>query len=97
MVGLAVTIWIHNSYQMEIVVHPQMASHRNGHAIPMISVIVPARNEARNIRRCIQALLAQDYPRFELIVVDDRSNDENSAHTGRNGWDLPKFANPAGH
>jgi chlorobactene glucosyltransferase len=45
------------------------------HPAERISVIVPARNEARNIRRCILALLAQTYPNYELIVVDDHSND----------------------
>lgn len=74
-IGLAVAIWIHSSYQMEIVVHPQPAPAWPDQPGPLISVIVPARNEARNIRRCVEALLAQDYPRFELIVVDDRSND----------------------
>jgi len=38
---------------------------------PKVSVLVPARNEERNICRCIRSLLAQDYPDFEVIVVDD--------------------------
>ncbi len=42
---------------------------------PWISVIVPARNEARNIRRCVLALAAQTYPNLEILVVDDRSTD----------------------
>jgi len=42
---------------------------------PLISVCVPARNEERNIRRCVEALLAQTYPIFEIIVLDDRSMD----------------------
>jgi chlorobactene glucosyltransferase len=41
----------------------------------MISVCVPARNEERNIRQCVESLLAQDYPSFEVIVLDDRSTD----------------------
>lgn len=41
----------------------------------MISVIIPARNEARNIRRCVESLLVQTYPNFEIIVVNDRSSD----------------------
>jgi chlorobactene glucosyltransferase len=36
---------------------------------------VPARNEAANIRRCVEALLAQTYPNLEVIVLDDRSTD----------------------
>jgi glycosyltransferase involved in cell wall biosynthesis len=42
---------------------------------PKVSIIVPARNEERNIREAIQSLLALDYPDYELIVVNDRSND----------------------
>lgn len=42
---------------------------------PMVSIIVPARNEEKTIERCVRSLLAQDYPRFEVIVVDDCSED----------------------
>lgn len=42
---------------------------------PLVSVIVPARDEAVNIERCVRSLCASDYPRFEVIVVDDRSED----------------------
>ncbi len=40
-----------------------------------VSVIVPARNEERNIEACVRALLAQDHANLELRVVDDRSDD----------------------
>lgn len=42
---------------------------------PLVSVIVPARNEEANIADCLESLLAQSYPRREVIVVDDRSED----------------------
>lgn len=44
---------------------------------PKISVIIPARNEEANIRRCVESLAKQTYPadRFELITVDDQSED----------------------
>lgn len=41
-----------------------------------VSVLVPARNEARNICRCLESLLAQDYPLMEVLVLDDGSTDE---------------------
>ena len=44
-------------------------------ASPLVSVIVPARNEARSIRSCVESICASDYPEFEVIVVDDRSDD----------------------
>jgi chlorobactene glucosyltransferase len=46
---------------------------------PMVSILVPARNEERNIARCVQSLLAFDYPAFELIVLDDQSRDNTRA------------------
>lgn len=42
---------------------------------PMVSVIVPAYNEERVIERCLDALLEVDYPRKDIIVVDDGSTD----------------------
>lgn len=42
---------------------------------PFVSVICPARNEARHIDGFVRAALASTYPRFELIVVDDHSTD----------------------
>jgi chlorobactene glucosyltransferase len=44
-------------------------------ADPTVSIIVPARNEERNIRRCVTSLLEQDYEYYEIIVVDDGSTD----------------------
>ena len=46
---------------------------------PFVSVIVPARNEAHNIAACVRSLVASDYPGFEVIVVDDRSDDGTGA------------------
>jgi chlorobactene glucosyltransferase len=42
---------------------------------PLVSVIVPARNEARGIERCLRSILATTYPRVEVIAVDDQSTD----------------------
>ena len=47
------------------------------HAPPLVSVVIPVRNEARHIRGCLEALAAQDYPldRLEVLVVDGGSTD----------------------
>jgi chlorobactene glucosyltransferase len=42
---------------------------------PLVSVIVPARDEAENISGCLGALLQSKWPRYEIVVVDDRSQD----------------------
>ena len=43
---------------------------------PKISIILPARNEEKHIRHCIDSLLKQDYPDFEIILVNDESTDK---------------------
>ena len=42
---------------------------------PLVSIFVPAYNEAENIEAAIESLLLLDYPRYEVIVVDDGSTD----------------------
>lgn len=70
---LAIVIihWIHNQYHLDIVVKPALPPAN----APLVSVCIPARNEENNIRRCVEAVLEQDYPNLEVIVLDDRSTD----------------------
>ena len=42
---------------------------------PLVSIIVPARNEEETIEQSLRALLALDYENYEVIVVNDRSTD----------------------
>jgi chlorobactene glucosyltransferase len=69
--GVFIIHWLHNQYHLDIVVEPTPPPSNP----PLISVCVPARNEERNIRKCVEAILKQDYPNFEVIVLDDRSTD----------------------
>ena len=50
---------------------------------PLVSVLVPARDEEASIAACVDALLAQDYPSLEIIVLDDDSTDSTAALAGR--------------
>ncbi len=51
-----------------------------GNAEVTVSVIVPARNEALVISRCLSSLAAQHYPenKFEILVIDDHSSDDTA-------------------
>jgi len=50
---------------------------------PLVSVIIPARNESMVIETVVGSVLATRYPRLELIVVDDRSTDDTAARVAR--------------
>src|SRR4030042_280447 len=45
---------------------------------PLISVLVPARDEEANIRRCLESLQKQDYTNYEILVLDDNSEDSTA-------------------
>ena len=54
---------------------PRLSDYAPQAAGPLVSVIIPARNEAVNIEECVRSAAATDYQAVEVIVVDDRSSD----------------------
>lgn len=47
--------------------------------LPRVSIITAARNEEREIRQALQSILHMDYPNYEVIAVNDRSEDRTGA------------------
>ncbi|HUI88314.1 MAG TPA: glycosyltransferase family 2 protein [Anaerolineales bacterium] len=72
--GLIVVYWLHDQNHLDLLVEPVDPPSN----APMISVCIPARNEERHIQACVEAVLKQTYPNFEVIVLDDRSTDSTS-------------------
>jgi cellulose synthase/poly-beta-1,6-N-acetylglucosamine synthase-like glycosyltransferase len=58
----------------------QIEAVRPGQASTQFTIIIPARNEAANIKACVDSILAQHYPTaaFEIIVIDDFSEDDTA-------------------
>lgn len=52
-------------------------------AWPRLSLIVPARNEAEHLAGAVQARLVEGYPQLEVVIVDDRSDDDTGAIADR--------------
>ena len=46
---------------------------------PMVSILVPARNEADHIEECVRSLIEQSYEQLEVLVLDDQSSDETAS------------------
>jgi chlorobactene glucosyltransferase len=57
---------------------PRLADYAPQSTGPLISVIIPARDEAVNIEQCVRSILATGYGPLEVIVVDDRSTDDTA-------------------
>lgn len=69
--ALVIIFWLHTRYHLDIIVEPTPPPA----IAPLISICIPARDEERNISKCVESALAQDYPNFEVIVLNDRSTD----------------------
>ena len=65
---------------------------------PKVSIILPARNEEDFIRGCLDSLIKQDYPNYEIIVIDDSSDDSTgkiiSEYAKKNSKIIPVTAKP---
>lgn len=57
---------------------------------PLVSVIIPARDEARNIERCLRSVLSSTWPNLEVMVVDDHSSDGTGDIARRVGENDPR-------
>ena len=57
---------------------------------PLVSIVVAVRNEERHLQAAITSLLHLNYPHYELIVVDDRSEDATPAILERLAGDFPQ-------
>ncbi len=79
-------LWFGYLHHLEAVPHPK----ENGIEYPPVSLIVPAYNEGVVIQSALESLIELDYPRFEIIVVDDGSTDDTLDNAAR-------FAGEYGH
>src|SRR5258708_29318591 len=46
---------------------------------PLVSIVIPCYKQGNHLRQAIESVLSQDYPRIELIVLDDGSTDDTQA------------------
>lgn len=70
---------------------PHLTAAREPSTQPLVSVIIPARDEAARIGACLSGLASQTYRAFEVIVVDDDSSDGTAAVAQNYAAALPDF------
>jgi chlorobactene glucosyltransferase len=99
--GLIISFIYFQAVVLIIVLSNIVLLHRSRHHqqpvnYPSISILVPARNEKKRIVKCILSLLAQDYPDYEVIVLDDQSSDDTAVLLKRIVVDHPDLKVLAG-
>jgi chlorobactene glucosyltransferase len=72
---LGFTIFVFTRNWFEFKSLSNQASFSPGETSPLVSICIPARNEEAIIDRCVTYALKQDYPNFEVLVLDDNSTD----------------------
>jgi len=57
---------------------------------PLVSILIPARNEENNIERCLHSLINQHYTNYEILVLNDNSTDNTEKIINRIAEKYPK-------
>lgn len=53
-------------------------THYSDAQLPSISVAIPARNETEDLQQCLESIIASDYPKLEILVLDDCSQNKRT-------------------
>src|SRR5690606_10627587 len=75
-------------YHLRKTRHITNRTHYSDKELPTVSVCIPARNETNALEDCLRSMLANDYPKLEILVLDDCSQDRTAeviksfAHAG---------------
>ncbi|BCL79310.1 glycosyl hydrolase [Ktedonobacteria bacterium brp13] len=77
--ALLVLLFIHLLINVLSFRRLRATTRENTPADPFVSLLVPARNEEAHIEMCVRSLLGQHYERFDVHVLDDRSNDATAS------------------
>ncbi len=95
--GLIGLIWFSRHFEINRARRTERVLSSRSHdgpprSAPRVSVLVAAKDEEANIADCVRSLLDQDYPDYEVIIINDRSTDRTAAiledirsHTASNG------------
>jgi glycosyltransferase involved in cell wall biosynthesis len=72
----ALIISIHAIINLLLCIKPAARTNKQ---YGLVSILIPARNEAKVIERCVRSLIAQDYKNIEIIVYNDQSTDDTGS------------------
>lgn len=74
----AVIIFAFASWHVYKTRHVSNTSHFSDKELPTVTVCIPARNETEALEQCLRSVLANDYPKLEVVVLDDCSHERTA-------------------
>jgi len=69
----ALDVWLGNRLMVSL--EDIQPAEAGAGATPLVSIVIPARNEESSVAKALESVLELDYPNLEILVVDDRSED----------------------
>lgn len=77
-VGAIVMLWsVRRAFVRSL--PPEVHMYMSDKELPTVTVAVPARNETQDMADCLSSILASNYPKLEILVLDDCSHDQTPA------------------
>ncbi|MET0779201.1 MAG: glycosyltransferase, partial [Candidatus Saccharimonadales bacterium] len=76
--AVAIVLLISTVRRMRRTAWPAKRAHFSDAELPTVTVAIPARNETEDLQACLQNLIASDYPKLEIIVLDDCSQNRRT-------------------
>jgi glycosyltransferase involved in cell wall biosynthesis len=100
-IGVAYLLFMATRRSLRTTKAPSISNKLADRDLPTVSVAIPARNETDDLEACLQSLTASNYPKLEIIVLDDCSQNKRTPEIIRGfAHDGVKFINgqaPAEH
>lgn len=75
---VALVLWVSTRRHLRTTQPPSQVKSLSDKDLPTLSVAIPARNETDNLEACLRSLLSSDYPKLEILVLDDCSQNKRT-------------------
>ena len=75
---VAAVIWLSTRHSLRTIKPPSKVKSLSDKELPTISVAIPARNETKALEECLRSLVDSDYPKLEILVLDDCSQNKRT-------------------
>ncbi|HVX48256.1 MAG TPA: glycosyltransferase [Candidatus Saccharimonadales bacterium] len=74
----AALLWLSTTRTLRTTLPPTQIKSLADKELPTLSIAIPARNETEDLEECLQSLISSDYPKLEILVLDDCSQNKRT-------------------